>query len=168
LDWDHRVSRLHAELEQIDGQWLIVDDGLSRNGTFVNGQPVTGRRRLQDGDLVEVGGCGLVFRDPRHQHWLTTVAGRASSPPPLTAAQRRILVALCRPLRTGDRFARPATNQQVADELHLSVAAVKTHVRTLFQRFSIADLPHNEKRVALVRAALASGAVTPGELAEGR
>jgi pSer/pThr/pTyr-binding forkhead associated (FHA) protein len=32
----------------------IVDLG-STNGTYVNGQPVSGRERLEEGDLVRVG-----------------------------------------------------------------------------------------------------------------
>ena len=51
LAWDQAVSRLHAELECVGDEWLLVDDGLSRNGTFVNDECVAGRRRLIDGDL---------------------------------------------------------------------------------------------------------------------
>ena len=46
-----------------------------------------------------------------------------------------MLVALCRPAQGVDRFDAPATNQQIADELYLTVAAVKTHLRALSQRF---------------------------------
>src|SRR5271155_6191606 len=31
--WDGEVSRLHAEIECVAGEWIVVDDGLSRNGT---------------------------------------------------------------------------------------------------------------------------------------
>jgi pSer/pThr/pTyr-binding forkhead associated (FHA) protein len=165
VPWDTRVSRLHAELRQLEGHWLVVDDGLSRNGTFVNGERVTGRRRLDDGDLVEVGETALAFRDPLHPKGLSTAAAGASvMAPELSPAQRRVLVALCRPFRHGDQFARPPSNQQIATELHLSVPAVKTHLRTLFQRFGIPDLAHNEKRAALVPAAFDSCAVSPADL----
>jgi len=40
LPWDHEVSRLHAVLACEGGEWTIADDGLSRNGSFVNGQTV--------------------------------------------------------------------------------------------------------------------------------
>ena len=43
LDWDERVSRVHAELERVGDSWAVADDGLSRNGTFVNGSRVHGR-----------------------------------------------------------------------------------------------------------------------------
>src|SRR5215211_3380488 len=46
LAWDPHVSGLHAELRCASGSWLIIDDGLSRNGTFVNGERVVGRCRL--------------------------------------------------------------------------------------------------------------------------
>lgn len=49
----------------------------------------------------------------------------------LTSAQRRVLVALCRPL-DGPGYAAPASNQQIADEL-----------------FGLEALPQNQKRAAL-------------------
>ena len=51
LGWDEEVSRLHAEFEQIAGEWTVADDGLSRNGTFVGGLRIAGRHRLRDGDV---------------------------------------------------------------------------------------------------------------------
>ena len=59
-----------------------------------------------------------------------------------------------------DEFAAPATNQEIADELHLSVDAVKSHLRTLFQRFGIEHLPQNQKRSRLVAEALQAGVVS--------
>jgi hypothetical protein len=49
-------------LTEVGGHWVVTDDGLSRNGTFLNGDPVAGRRRLQDGGLLEVGDTPLAFR----------------------------------------------------------------------------------------------------------
>ena len=40
VDWDAEVSRTHAVLERIGGDWIVVDDGLSHNGTHVNGHRV--------------------------------------------------------------------------------------------------------------------------------
>jgi pSer/pThr/pTyr-binding forkhead associated (FHA) protein len=167
LAWDEGVSRLHAELTTIGTEWVIVDDGLSRNGTFANGERVAGRRRLVDGDQVEIGATMLIFREPqRRRAQSTAVMGGRRIQPDLSPAQRRVLVALCRPYGEGSHYATPATNQQIAEELHLSVSAVKTHLRALFQRFAIGDLQHNEKRVALAHAALDSGAVLPAELGQ--
>jgi DNA-binding NarL/FixJ family response regulator len=75
-----------------------------------------------------------------------------------------VLVALCRPFKEGAAFATPATNQQIADELTLSVDAVKTHLRALFEKFGVESLPQNQKRVALVERALQSGLVSEREL----
>ena len=81
----------------------------------------------------------------------------------LTDTQRRVLVALCRPYRDGG-FATPATNQEIADELFLSVDAVKMHLRTLFGKFELGDLPQNQKRAQLAETALQSGTVARHEL----
>jgi pSer/pThr/pTyr-binding forkhead associated (FHA) protein len=64
LPWDLSISRLHAELIHRSGEWLIADDGLSQNGTLVNGMPVEGRRRLRDGDLITLGRTSLTFCAP--------------------------------------------------------------------------------------------------------
>src|SRR5262245_46676079 len=50
---DRQVSRQHARLRQVDGGFELEDMG-SKNGTHVNGAPVTGAQRLQDGDLIQV------------------------------------------------------------------------------------------------------------------
>ena len=65
-----------------------------------------------------------------------------------------MLVALCRPFKDGPAFATPATNAEIAAELHLSVDAVKTHLRALFEKFELADAPQSSKRLALVQRAL--------------
>ena len=51
------------------------------------------------------------------------------------------------PFKDGAAFATPATNQAIAEELHLSVDAVKTHMRALFEKLEVEDLPQNRKRV---------------------
>ena len=51
------VSTRHAEFRQADGVWTITDEG-STNGTLVNGERVTGSRRLNDGDVVSFGANG--------------------------------------------------------------------------------------------------------------
>jgi predicted component of type VI protein secretion system len=61
VPWDHETSRLHAELVPRAGEWTVTDDGLSQNGTWVNGLRLTGRRRLRNGDLLRVG--RTVFSD---------------------------------------------------------------------------------------------------------
>jgi hypothetical protein len=74
----------------------------------------------------------------------------ASSTLRLTDTQRAILVALCRPRAGGNRYATPATNQEIAGEVFLSVDAVKAHLRALYRKFGVEPLPHNQKRARLV------------------
>jgi hypothetical protein len=142
---------------------VVADDGLSLNGTFVNGERVVGRRRLHDRDSIEVGDTILLFVAPAGPDRRTTLRGDDRPVPELTPAQRRVLVALCRPL-ADEEFPRPARNQEIAQELHLTVAAVKTHLRALFERFGVEALPQNQKRARLVQLAVETGAVSSGEL----
>jgi pSer/pThr/pTyr-binding forkhead associated (FHA) protein len=164
IDWDSQVSSAHAELRQLAGDWLVIDDGMSRNGTFLNRERVVARKRLRDGDQLRVGNTTLVFREPRRRRSTTFVSRPAERPPELSPAQRRVLVALCRPYWQTGAFVRPATNKDIAGALHLSVAAVKTHLRALFLRLGVEDLPHHEKRVRLVERAFEHGLVTPADL----
>ena len=66
---DRVVSRRHACIDRRDGGYFILDDD-SKNGTFVNGQPVTEPHRLTDGDEIQV---ALRFR-------LTFVDAGATAP----------------------------------------------------------------------------------------
>jgi hypothetical protein len=164
LPWDTEVSRLHAELEAIAGEWTVTDDGLSRNGTYVNGARISGRLRLRDGDVIRVGRTSLAYRRPEAEDSRPTqVAGVHLSLTDLPPTQRQVLVALARPYKH-DEFAVPATNQGIADELHLSVDAVKSHLRSLFARFGIEHLPQNQKRSRLVAEALQSGLISVRDL----
>ncbi len=164
LAWDGEVSRLHAELERIGEDWILVDDGLSRNGTIVNGERLAGRHRLRDGDVVLIGATSLTYRANRTgQSLVTRVANGVVTLLALSPTQRRILEALCRPYKARTPYATPATNQQIADELFLSVDAVKTHLRTLFHKFDVEGLPQNQKRAKLVELAFRSGLVSGGD-----
>jgi pSer/pThr/pTyr-binding forkhead associated (FHA) protein len=160
LGWDIEVSRAHALLEQVGDQWTLVDDGLSSNGSFVNGQRVIGRQRLRQGDRLCFGNSQLLFRDPGPAESEVTRREAPSTAMPLTPTQHKVLVALCRPLNDGSSTL-PATNRQIADEVFVSVDSVKSQLRGLFERFGLGELPQNEKRARLAHAALAAGAVTP-------
>jgi hypothetical protein len=56
---DERVSRLHAQLRMLHGQYFIFDLA-STGGTFVNGQRVT-RQALFPGDVISLAGVPLVY-----------------------------------------------------------------------------------------------------------
>jgi phosphoserine phosphatase RsbU/P len=66
------ASRLHAVLELVDGRYVVEDKG-SRNGTYVNGQRVTGRTQLSNGDQLSIAGVEFRFFEE------DDAAGRASS-----------------------------------------------------------------------------------------
>jgi pSer/pThr/pTyr-binding forkhead associated (FHA) protein len=164
LDWDTEVSRLHAEFELIADEWTVLDDGFSHNGTFVNGTRIPGRQRLRDGDALRFGQTVVIFQDPAGSGSEVT---RASTGVPrhedLTPTDRKVLVALCRPLKD-ELYGSPATNQEIADELHLSIQAVKSRLHGLFERFGLQDLPQNQKRARLAADALQSGTVSGRDL----
>jgi hypothetical protein len=156
LGWDAEVSRAHALLERVGDQWTLVDDGLSRNGTFVNGARIIGRQRLREGDRLCFGTTQLVYRDPAPGESETTFREQGSAAIAFSPMQRKVLIALCRPVHDS-ASATPATNRQIASEVFLSVDAVKAHLRALFERFGLAALPQNEKRVRLARTVLEGG-----------
>jgi pSer/pThr/pTyr-binding forkhead associated (FHA) protein len=164
LAWDTEVSRVHARLERIEEEWTLVDDGGSRNGSFLNGARIHGRRRLRDGDTIGIGRSILVFRRPTGRESVRTATSDGLAVPRISDAQRRVLVALCRPY-SDPSFGVPATNQQIADELFVGVETVKTHLKALFEAFGVAALAQHQKRAVLAQRALDTGAVTPQDLA---
>jgi serine phosphatase RsbU (regulator of sigma subunit) len=52
------VSRQHAQIVRVGNGYFVEDLG-SRNGTFVNGELIRGRRQLQEADQVKI--CDLLF-----------------------------------------------------------------------------------------------------------
>jgi pSer/pThr/pTyr-binding forkhead associated (FHA) protein len=161
IPWDPKVSRVHAIVELVGSQWTFIDDGLSRNGSYTDGSRLVGRHTLKDGDRLCVGDTVLIFHDPG-EHDSDSTARESSEPQalPLSPAQRKILIALCRPV-SDSASATPATNRQIAEEVFLSVDAVKAHLRVLFERFGLDALPQNEKRARLAATVLAGGVLAP-------
>ncbi len=166
LDWDTQISRVHAALERIGDDWTVVDDGLSHNGTYLNGSRVTSRQRLRDGDVINVGDVAIAYRAADSGESVSRPTVTALGPHVgelLTPAQRRVLLALCRPFKDST-YATPATNQQIADELFVSVDAVKSTLRALFEVFGVDALPQNQKRASLALQALRTGVITRRDL----
>jgi hypothetical protein len=77
------VSRRHARFALVNGAVFVEDLG-SLTGTRVNGERITARRRLREGDLVEIGDYDLAVVG---DEGLAAVAG-PGAPPPLPPAQR--------------------------------------------------------------------------------
>jgi hypothetical protein len=152
------VSRVHAVFERFGDTWCVRDLG-SRNGTFVNGGRIIGDRPLHAGDEILLGRLRLLFRGPPSGAQTAAIA----QAPPLTPRERDVLLALCRPLLTGDAFTEPASIRAIAAELVVSEAAVKNHLSRLYGKFDVST--HGERRrVQLANAAVARGAVTLGDL----
>jgi pSer/pThr/pTyr-binding forkhead associated (FHA) protein len=162
LDWDPAVSGLHARLERDGAYWTLFD--LSRNGTFVNGGRVGGARVLRDRDELRCGETILTYRNPRTPADGGTRPLQQPAGPPLTDAQRRVLVELCRPYKGRPAFAQPAGNEAIAEALVVSREAVKTHLRTLYEKFGLEDVPQGAKRVRLVERVLGDRVVRDDEL----
>jgi hypothetical protein len=159
---DSSVSRTHLLLEQLGGAWF-VEDLDSRNGTYLNGQRITGRRVVRPRDEMRLGVARVVLRE------MMSGIGPATSlvdePPVLTRRERDVMVALCQPLLSGDPFTEPASIHEIATPLFVSDATVKQHMANLFDKFDIVE--GDRRRVRLANAALSSGAVTLGDLHRG-
>ena len=55
-----KASRKHCEV-RYEGEQVIVEDLGSTNGTFLNGQPLHGKRPLQPGDRIHIGGLTITY-----------------------------------------------------------------------------------------------------------
>lgn len=54
LTGDKSLSRFHFQLTCNNGEYFVEDSG-SRNGSFLNGTPITAPRKLVDGDIISAG-----------------------------------------------------------------------------------------------------------------
>lgn len=165
LPWDRLASRVHCALELHAGEWFVVDRG-STNGTFVNQGRVHRSQRLSDGDLLRVGATALVFRRRHHGGDASTALDRERFPavqvPP---RQLAVLMALSRPVLlsgSGPDSEPPATNAEIAAELHVGIDAVKKSLKALYAKFAIGlDVPGGHKRRVLVERAIDAGLIAP-------
>jgi hypothetical protein len=107
---DRQVSRVHARLTW-QGEYFLVEDLGSKNGTHVNGQPVAGPTSLRNGDEIQIalrfkpafvdagatapltlegGETGLRLDKETRQVWVNS----QQVDPPLSLHQFRLLEAL--------------------------------------------------------------------------
>ncbi len=160
LPFDRTVSRLHAVIERVASRWVVRDVG-SRNGTFVNGDRIWGERPVTRGDEIRVGTVRLlVGTDTAPSDEDATVAAEAG--PELTRREREVLIALCRPMASGDVFREPASIRQIAAELFVTEAAVKQHLSRLYDKFGI--LEREGRRARLANEAIRRGAVNTADI----
>ncbi len=164
LPWDPEVSRLHAELVQRAGEWLLADEGVSQNGTYVNGLRLEGRRRLRDGDAITVGRTTLTFCDPRSPASEITLASPQLAPVRMFSEQQQVVLrVLCAPLLGDGEGVVPATDDEVAERLGLPESVVAAELDAVARAFGLEDLPLNRRRVETALDALRSGLVRPEE-----
>ena len=164
IPWDPEMSRVHAELEQRAGEWAISDDGLSQNGTWVNGLRLAGRRRLADGDLLRVGRTLFAFCAPKPVGvGPTLVPGELSATPRFSEQQQRILRALCRPLLQDGEGINPLTDEQVAEATGIPLEAVVSELDHLGRALGLEDMPLEDQRAEIALLALRSGLVSADE-----
>jgi hypothetical protein len=165
LPWDREVSRLHAELRLVAGEWTISDDGLSQNGTFVNEVRLVGRRRLGDGDLIRVGRTRITFRDPAGANGLLTLLpGELNATTAFSEQQHAILRELCRPLARDGDDAVPASDEVIAAALGTPVDAVGGEMLAFYGAFGLTELEEAEARLDVARLALGAGIVSLEDL----
>jgi hypothetical protein len=155
---DPSVSRLHAELVRRGPYVYVVDMGLSRNGTRVNGRPVA-RRVLDEGDVLSFGAArGRIGGIPQEEITAEAELGR-SAVPELTRRELDVLTSLCGPALSDEAFATPATAHEIAADLVVTEAAVKQHLLRLYQKFRVPE--GTNRRTRLANEVVALGIVKP-------
>lgn len=163
---DDSASRLHAVLERLGPGWWLRDLG-SRNGTYVNGTRVSEGRTLQHGDELRIGSTRLVYRVSRPSEDDQAVTLAREPAPPLTPREREVLVALCRPVFSGDVLGVPASTRGIAAELVVTEDAVKQHLLRLYDKFGLPPTGSGNRRVELAREAVLRGAVSRADIETG-
>ena len=142
LPGDPTVSRLHAVLRAERGFW-VVEDGGSRNGTYLNGRRVAGPALLRPSDRLRIGTFVLVVHTDDEAP-LETIDAQASDPTRarvetgLSARELEVLRLVCA----------GRSDQQIAVELFISVNTVHSHLDR------IRDKSGCRRRVELVRFAI--------------
>jgi DNA-binding SARP family transcriptional activator len=141
LGWDREVSRVHARLEHDSSGWVLVDDGISRNGSFVDGELVRRRRRLQDAQIIRLGATVLLYR--------STGVPEARRPDPTLGVTLDAPMRLVSQLTPGDR------------DLLTALAAGRRGrgVEDLWRRLGVEDLPEPDRVATALRLARAIGAI---------
>lgn len=116
---DERMSRDHATVRFDRGAWVIGDRG-SRNGTFVDGERITGEVRKRGDVVVRLG----------HSVFLLVADGRGYDA--IDAADDGDLVIGPELARTNEQVARHATSPTLL--VHGESGAGKEHVARLYHR----------------------------------
>jgi len=160
---DPSVSLLHAEIVRRGPYVYVMDLGLSRNGTRVNGRLVA-RRVLVDGDAITFGSarCRILGIEADE---IVDAEHLRSAAPELTRRELDVIASLCRPALCENAFVTPATAREIAADLVVTEAAVKQHLLRLYTKLRIVEGPNRRIRLAneVITLGLAKPEL-PGEL----
>ena len=86
---DGFLSSEHAEIILLDpGSWLLRDRD-SRNGTFVNGIPIS-QRQLQSGDVVRIGNTILICHESRSEEIPDSSSALLGAAPSMVRVRQQI------------------------------------------------------------------------------
>jgi FHA domain len=164
IGWDAKVSALHAKVECTGGEWVISDDGLSTNGTWVNGELISENTRLRDMDVIRIGTCLLAFHGAvSGRDFATTVLEEADElMPEFDDTDREVLIELCRDyLEKG--LPRAVETNVIARTLYLSENTIKKRLGKMYERCGIDpddELPRGQKRAELMKLVVGHGIVS--------
>jgi DNA-binding CsgD family transcriptional regulator len=150
---DASVSRHHVLLSPVGATWYA--ENVSAHGTLVDTAPLLGRHALRHGDRLRMGNVVVTYKDEDEE--ALTVTAPLTVHVPLTAKEREVLVALCRPVleRTGP----PPSNEELARSLVLSVDGVRSHLRSIYAKLALVEGTATQRRAALVALAIEQGYV---------
>lgn len=145
---DTAVSSAHLRIDT-RGPSVIATDLDSRNGTYVNGEALSGPRRLRSGDVVALGEHRLeVALAPQELGEPTEAATRKA--PRLSAQEHETARALIAPYLAGEPAARPATRAEMAAQLHVSERTVQRRLDALAAKLEVEPSHERPRLVAAV------------------
>ncbi len=89
---DRKISKLHAVIKRTPSGWFLIDLD-SRNGSYVNGQPVVTEQRvpLSDGSLIRLGESVAVFRHGAPPTRFVNEGALPGNSPAMALARARLL-----------------------------------------------------------------------------
>jgi DNA-binding CsgD family transcriptional regulator len=146
---DIGVSRRHAALHSMDGQ-LILEDLGSCNGTYVNGQRITGPVTLHCGDELQLGPCELrvALRSSRSERSECTTQPIA----PVVRTQSALLGTLSpRERELLPLLAGGLSQRELAAQLGVTVKTIETYRTRIGHKLGVSN------RAGLIRFALDNG-----------
>jgi pSer/pThr/pTyr-binding forkhead associated (FHA) protein len=158
---DDAVSRVHASVERIAGQYVLRDLG-SSNGTLVNGERIIADRALHPDDEITVGHTRIVFRGAADdlaetlQIPVDTAVG---------LGDRGTLIMLCRALATAGQPDEPITRQRLAESLSESETQLEEQLERLYSQLGLDD-PSARSPEGLAAEAIRQRVVGVGDLLE--